>query len=194
MKDDQTATLELTRLLAEARDGDSESMDALVAEVYQQLQRTAGGMLKREAPGLTLAATDVVHEAYFKLFRGSLADWQDRRHFFGSAANAMRQVLVEHARRKQADKRIPKNLLEEVRPDLEVFEIPNLDILALDHALDKLAEQSPRQAQVVELRFFAGLSESEVAEVLGVSRMTITRDWQVARLRLFREISDSLPG
>ncbi|MEM8930903.1 MAG: ECF-type sigma factor [Acidobacteriota bacterium] len=190
MHDDQESIGELTRLIARAGRGDDGARDALVASVYRQLQRTAGEMVKRQPQGLTLKATEVVHEAYFRLFRHQAATWEGRRHFFGSASNAMRQVLVEHARRKRAGKRIPPSELVTLDED-DSFEVPNLDLLALDRALDKLMEVSPRQAQVVEMRFFGGLTEQEIAELLGVSRMTISREWQVARLRLWREIAGS---
>ena len=185
--DDRDSIHRLTSLLENARGGATDALELLVSEVYGQLKRTAGSMVRDQAPGLTLKATDVVHEAYFRLFRGRAVEWVDRRHFFGSAANAMRQVLVEHARRKKAGKRIPREAMVSL-DDQDVLEIPNLDILALHRALNKLEEVSPRQAQVVELRFFGGLSEKEVAGLLQVSRMTVTRDWRVARLRLWREI------
>ena len=187
MADDRDSIHRLTGLLENARGGDTDALELLASEVYSELKRTAGSMVRNQAPGLTLEATDVVHEAYFRLFRGRAVEWVDRRHFFGSAASAMRQVLVEHARRKKAGKRIPREAMVTVA-DHDVLEIPNLELLALHRALDKLEEVSPRQARVVELRFFGGLSEEDVAGVLNVSRMTVTRDWRIARLRLWREI------
>lgn len=177
---------ELTLLLERARD-DERALEELVAAVYQELRRTARRLIRGEASGFTLVATDLVHEAYLRLF-DQPASWEDRRHFFGSAAIAMRRVLVDHARRKQAGKRIPRDELMPLELSSEPFKAPDLDLVALDQALDRLAREHPRQARIVELRFFAGLSETEVAELLGVSRMTVTRDWKVARLRLRREM------
>lgn len=177
---------ELTLLLERAR-GDEEALEQLVAAVYQELRRTARRLIRGEASGFTLVATDLVHEAYLRLFDRP-ASWDDRRHFFGSAAIAMRRVLVDHARRKHAGKRIPRDELLPLELSSEPFELPDLDLVALDRALDRLARVHPRQARIVELRFFAGLSESEVAELLGISRVTVTRDWKVARLRLRREM------
>ncbi len=175
-------------LLERARDpSDPESVEELIRAVYAELRKTAGSLMRRERAGHSLVATDLVHEAYFRLFREG-ASWEDRRHFFGSAAIAMRRVLIDHARRKKAGRRIPSDELVELEPDNEPFELPDLDLLALDRALTRLAEVHPRQAEIVELRFFAGLSESEVADLLQVSRMTVSRDWKVARLRLQREM------
>lgn len=178
---------DLTILLDRAQAGGDRAFEELVGAVYQELRRTAKGLVRREASGFTLMATDLVHEAYFRLFGGG-ATFEDRRHFFGSAATAMRRVLIDHARRKQAGKRIPRDELSSIETSSEPFALPDLDLLALDRALDRLAEIHPRQAKIVELRFFAGLSEAEVAELLQVSRMTVTRDWRVARLRLRREM------
>lgn len=178
---------ELTVLLERAR-GDEGAIEELVAAVYQELRRTAQRLIRGEASGFTLVATDLVHEAYLRLF-DQPPSWDDRRHFFGSAAIAMRRVLVEHARRKKAGKRIPREEMVPIELSSEPFAaLPDLDLVALDQALDRLAEGHPRQAQIVELRFFAGLSESEIASLLGVSRVTVSRDWKVARLRLRREM------
>ncbi|MCH9646849.1 MAG: sigma-70 family RNA polymerase sigma factor [Deltaproteobacteria bacterium] len=180
---------DVTQLLDHARDGAPEAIEALVEGVYKELRRTAAAMVGREAPGLTLAATDLVHEAFFRLFGQEVLDWKDRRHFFGSAATAMRRILIDHARRKRAGKRIPNEKLVSMESASDAFDFPNLDLLALGRALDRLSEQNPRQAQIVELRFFAGLTEAEVAELLEVSRMTVSRDWKVARLRLLRDMT-----
>ena len=177
---------DVTILLAHARDGSAEALEALIERVYKELRRTAAGLVRREAPGFTLVATDLVHEAFFRLFDQQAVDWQDRRHFFGSAARAMRRVLIDHARRKKAGKRIPKEDLIPLDTARDATDLPDLDLLALDLALDELARENPRQARIVEMRFFAGLTEIEVAELLEVSRMTVSRDWKVARLRLKR--------
>lgn len=173
-------------MLGHAREGSSEAVGALVERVYHELRKTAAGLVSHEAPGFTLVATDLVHEAFLRLFDQQSVDWEDRRHFFGSAAVAMRRVLIDHARRRKAGKRIPKEELVSLEVANDAFDLPNLDLLALDDALNELARENPRQARIVELRFFAGFTESEIAEILGVSRMTVTRDWKVARLRLKR--------
>ncbi len=179
---------DLTALLSRAQeDGDDSAVEALVHAVYQELRQAAKRMIRREVAGGTLMATDLVHEAYMRLFDRD-SSWDDRRHFFGSAAIAMRRVLIDHARRKQAGKRIPKDEMVPIELSNEPFAIPNLDLLALDRALDRQAEVHPRQAKIVELRFFAGLSESDIAELLQISRITVSRDWKVARLRLRREM------
>lgn len=177
---------ELTVLLERARD-DEGALEQLVAAVYQELRRTAQRLIRGEASGHTLVATDLVHEAYLRLFDRP-ASWDDRRHFFGSAAVAMRRVLVDHARRKRAGKRIPREEMVPIELSSEPFALPDLDLVALDQALDRLADVHPRQAKIVELRFFAGLSETEIAKIIGVSRLTVARDWKVARLRLRREM------
>lgn len=177
---------ELTQLLVQARgESDGEAVEALIAAVYRELRKSAQVMIGKEHAGHTMAATDLVHEAYFRLFQQEL-DWDDRRHFFASAAVAMRRVLIDHARRKKAGKRIPRDEMVPIDLSNEPFALPDLDLLALDRALDELAQRHPRQARIVELRFFAGLSETEIAELLGVSRMTVSRDWKVARLQLRR--------
>ena len=182
------SSADVTMLLERARGGANDDVEALVGAVYRELRRTAAGLIGREAPGHTLLATDLVHEAFFRLFDGQQVNWENRRHFFGSAAVAMRRVLVDHARKKQAGKRIPRE--EMVSLDAAEFsaDLPEVDMLGLDRALDELAKEHPRQARIVELRFFAGLTESEIAELLEVSRMTVSRDWKVARLRLRREM------
>lgn len=177
---------ELTVLLERAR-GDEGALEELVEAVYRELRQTARKLLRGEVSGFTLVATDLVHEAYLRLFDRP-PSWEDRRHFFGSAALAMRRVLVDHARRKNAGKRIPREEMVPIELSSEPFALPDLDLVALDQALERLAQEHPRQAKIVELRFFAGLGESEVAELLGVSRVTVTRDWKVARLRLRREM------
>lgn len=178
----------LTQILHRARSGDDEALETLVTTVYRELRRTAQSMLGKEWQGQSLAATELVHETFLRLFGGEVPDWENRRHFFGSAAIAMRRILVDLARKKRAGRRIPEDKILPIETANEVFGESNVDLEALDDALSELAVKSPRQAKVVELRFFAGLSESEVAELLGVSRMTVTRDWKVARLRLLKSM------
>ncbi|MEM1203169.1 MAG: ECF-type sigma factor [Acidobacteriota bacterium] len=178
----------LTQLLHRARDGAQEDLEVLVGAVYQELRRTAQSMLGGEWGGQSIVATELVHETFLRLFGDEAPNWENRRHFFGSAAIAMRRVLIDLARRRRAGRRIPKEELLPIEMASGVWEESRIDLEALDDALSELAVKNPRQAQIVELRFFAGLKESEVAELLEVSRMTVSRDWKVARLRLLRSM------
>ena len=181
----------VTQLLEEARAGDSDSVERLIASVYTELRKTAASLLRSERSGHTLQITDLVHESYFRLFGSEELGFRDRGHFFGSAAVAMRRVLVDHARRKGAGKRIPKDELIPLDQAVEPATPEGVDLVSLDEALDRLAQVSPRQAEIVQLRYFGGLTESEVAEVLETSRATVSREWKVARLWLRREMANS---
>lgn len=165
-----------------------EAIEDILPFVYDELRRQAGRYLKKERSGHSLAGTELVHEAYLRLFAGEQPRYNDRRHFFATAAIAMRRILVEHARRKQADRRIPPEAVVPLEKAPEPSISADVDILALDQALDSLSKIDARMAQVVELRYFGGLTESEVAEVLQVSRPTVTRSWQTARVWLRREM------
>ncbi|MEM8933073.1 MAG: ECF-type sigma factor [Acidobacteriota bacterium] len=180
--------LPLTQLLHRARSGDQDDLEAVVAAVYRELRCTAQSILGKEWNGHSLVATELVHETFLRLFGEQPTDWENRRHFFGSAAIAMRRILVDLARKKRARRRIPEDKLVSIELASEAWQEPELDLEVLDDALSELASTNPRQAHVVELRFFAGLSETEVAEILDVSRMTVSRDWKVARLRLLRSM------
>ena len=179
----------VTRLLPRARAGDPEAVDRLLSLVYDDLKAVAGRAMRRERPGHTLQTTGLVHEAYLRLFQGSLPAIEDRAHLLGIAARAMRQILVEHARAHHALKRgegrdaVP---LDEARVG---FEPPSADVLALDEALERLARLDHRQARIVELRHFGGLGVEEVAEALGISPATVKREWAVARAWLYRELT-----
>ncbi len=163
--------------------------ERLLPIVYDELRRLAGSMLRSERSGHTLSATDIVHEAYFKLFDQTKLTYKDRSHFFGAAANAMRRILIDHARRKMADKRIPIKKMVPMDLTVEPFAAPETEIIALDDALTRLSDLDERQAKVVELRYFGGFSETEISEILDVSRMTVSRDWRAAKLWLHREIT-----
>ncbi|MEM7050986.1 MAG: ECF-type sigma factor [Acidobacteriota bacterium] len=182
-----SSSLPITQLLDSARRGGPQATSSLLRAVYRELRRTAQSIVGHESKDCTLAATEVVHEAYLRLFKGEDVPWENRRHFFGSAAVAMRRVLIDHARARRSGRRIPREAMVELDAG-SLCELPNLDILALDAALTKLRTVSPRQAEIVELRFFSGLTESEIAKLLGLSRPTVSRDWKVARLRLLRDI------
>lgn len=181
---------DITRLLLLARAGDSSATDELYPAVYDQLRAIAGGYFRNQRPDQTLQATALVHEAYLKLIDQSSADWKDRTHFFAVAAQAMRQILIDHARARGAVKRgkgWSRVSIRRAESDLASEGDTTLDdVLWLDEALNELADFAPRQAQIIELRFFAGLSVDEVAEAIGVSPRTVDLDWKLARAWLAR--------
>ena len=179
---------EVTRLLDDVREGDRGAFDRLFPLVYGELRKVAARRLAGARRDHTLAPTAVVHEAYLKMVDQEGVPWQSRAHFFAIAARAMRQILIDHARRRQAIKRggdLHPTTLGEKPLGLE---IPIEEMLALDEALDRLEELDPRLRRVVEMRFFGGLQEKEVAEVLGVTTRTIQRDWTKARAWLYKEL------
>lgn len=179
---------EITRLLAAARQGDAGAIDRLMVLVYDELRAIAHRQLRRRRPGQTLDTTSLAHEAYLKLVGPGGADWQERHHFFSVAAIAIRHILVDAARRRAARKRGGEALrvtfdeLASIQKDLGADAV---EILALDEALTSLAALNERLSRLVELRFFAGLTEEETAEVLGTSERTVRRDWRKARAFLF---------
>jgi RNA polymerase sigma factor (TIGR02999 family) len=182
------SSIEVTQLLGRWRSGDREALDALVPLVYDQLRRIAQNHLRNERPGHTLQSTALVHEAYVRLIRQDLPEWQNRAHFFAVAAQLMRQILVDHARAHRADKRggsACRLNLDEAQQDPQPIDV---DVIALDDALKTLSEMDPQQGKVVELKFFGGLSIEDTAEVLGISSSTVKRDWITARAWLHREL------
>jgi RNA polymerase sigma factor (TIGR02999 family) len=178
----------VSALLAEARAGKADALDALLPLVYHELRRVAGAYVRRERPGQTLQATGLVHEAYLRLLKDKNLDWQNRAHFCAIAANAMRQILVERARARGAAKR--GGAWARLTLDEGVTAAPEsaVDIEVLDQALGRLAERDPDQARLVELRYFGGLTIEETGEVLGVSPATVKRSWMVARAWLKKEL------
>jgi RNA polymerase sigma factor (TIGR02999 family) len=180
---------EVTGLLRAWRNGDAQALEKLIPLVYDSLHRIAQAQLRRERPGHTLQPSAVVNETYLKLVESPAADLQNRVHFFAVAARAMRQILVDHARRRAAQKRGGGDLS---RIETEVMTLPrDTDVIAVDHALERLAALDAEQARVVELRFFAGLTLEEAASALQISRATVHRKWIVARAWLHRELSAS---
>ncbi len=170
--------------------GDRDALDALLPLVYTELHRQASSYLRRERRNHTLQTTALIHEAYLKLINQREVNWQNRAHFFGIAAQAMRRILVDYARERHREKRggIGENLpLEEAA--LIVSEERSVDLVALDEALTRLAEFDERQARIVELRYFSGLSIEETAEVLHISPSTVKSDWNVAKAWLRHEIT-----
>ena len=181
---------EITEMLKACSGGNREAMDNLVPLVYEELHRQAHRYLNRERQHHTLQTTALVHEAYMRLIEIRFVDWQNRAHFFGIAANMMRRILVNYANHANRQKRggaehdLP---LEEAL--CVAAENQDLNLLLLDKALNELAELDERQAQIVELRYFSGLSIEETAEVLQISPATVKRDWAMAKAWLHRELS-----
>jgi RNA polymerase sigma factor (TIGR02999 family) len=180
---------EITALLRRAQEGDQDAKERLIEKVYGELRKLAGAYLRRERPGHSLQPTALVNEAYLKLAKLDRLSWQDRSHFFGVAAHVMRQVLVDHARARRAEKRgggvgvVPldeSRILDKGRP---------LEIIALNEALERLHVKDPRAAKVIECRFFGGLSVEETAEVLGIAARTVKRDWNLGRAWLRKDLS-----
>lgn len=180
----------ITHLLKEWSEGDQHALDRLTPLVYEELRHQAARYLRRERPGHTLQTTALIHEAYLRLIDAKDVRWQSRAHFFAVAANLMRRILVDHARRRDANKRGGSQIRLTFDEVLAVSKNSEVDLLAIDEALDKLAAIDEQQARVVELRFFSGLSVEETAAALGVSPKTVKRDWSVARAWLRREIGD----
>ena len=183
------APSQVTKLLLGWRAGNREAWDALLPLVYDELRRLAHHHLRNERPDHTLQSTALVHEAYFRLVGQDLPQWESRAHFFAIAAQLMRQILVDYARRHRASKRGSGACMLTLDDAAALPERKDVDVLALDDALNTLAKIDPRQARVVELRFFAGLSLEETSEVMGIATATVQRDWTAARAWLHREIS-----
>lgn len=180
-----------TRLLRDVRDGDEVALDRLIALVYSDLREVAARQLRRERRGHTLHATALVHEAYVRLAGGDGLNVNDRAHFLAVAARAMRQVLVDHARRRNAAKRGGGWARTTLASGDAVLDVDAAELLALDQALEGLEE---RQREVVELRFFGGMEEEEIATLLGVSSRTVRRDWVKARAWLYRSMYPEARG
>ncbi len=182
--------MDITRILEAIRQGESGACDKLLAEVYQELRRIAAVKMAGEAPGHTLQPTALVHEAWLRLGGNNLS-FENRAHFFSAAGEAMRRILVENARRKKRLKRGGN----QVRVDLTESEIaapmPDEELLALDEALERLAEKDPRAAELVKLCYFVDLTQEQAAKELGVSISTVERTWAYARAWLYREIRNN---
>lgn len=185
---------EFTQALERAAQGDANALDRVFPIVYQELRRQAAGYLRGERAAHTLQPTALAHEAYLRLAGTADAPWQNRAHFMAVAARAMRNILVDHARRRGAQKRGGGEAPVVLDDTIDVEGGPPVAFDDLDRALGDLARLSERQARVVELRYFGGLSIDETGEVLGVSPMTVKRDWATARAWLYRELSGSDPG
>jgi RNA polymerase sigma factor (TIGR02999 family) len=180
---------DVTRLLKAWSAGDQAALDQLMPVVYAEVRKLAQSYLRRERPDHTLQPTALVNEAYLRLVDQRDVDWNSRSHFFGIAAQIMRRVLVDHARARNAEKRGSGVVPVAFDEALDVAAARQLDLVALDDALQTLGALDARQARVVELRFFAGLSVEETADVMGLSPATVKREWMAARLWLKRELS-----
>jgi RNA polymerase sigma factor (TIGR02999 family) len=180
---------EVTRILSAIEQGEPQAAEQLLPLVYDELRQLAAQKMAQEKPGQTLQATALVHEAYLRLVDvAKLQHWHSRRHFFAAAAEAMRRILVERARRKQTDKHGGNRQRIELDAVEAVAEARSIDLVALDEALTKLAAEDPVKAQLVGLRYFAGLSVQEAAHALGISRATADRYWSYARTWLYCEL------
>jgi RNA polymerase sigma-70 factor, ECF subfamily len=178
----------ITLLLQNAFQGDKQAEAELAPLVVHELRRIAAKRLHREAAGHSLQPTALVNEAYMRLARLDRIRWQNRAHFFAVAAGIMRQILVDHARGRLAEKRGGGAVRVVLEPDIAAVAEPAAEVLALHEALERLALISQRQARVVELRFFAGLSDEESAAAMGISERTVKRDWRVAKAWLFDQL------
>lgn len=185
----QTAPGEVTRLLYELKRGNREAEAQLIPLVYRELRRIAATYLRRENPQHTLQPTALVHEAWLRLAKLPEMDWQSRSHFFAVCATVMRRILVDHARASHARKR--GDSWNSVTIDEAILPSPERapEILALDEALDRLSALDARQAKIVELRFFAGMTEEEAGAALRISARTVKRDWRIAKAWLYKELN-----
>lgn len=185
------ASEEITRLLDAAAEGDAKAVDLLMPMVYEHLRAVAGGIMGPGAARQTLQPTALVNEAYVKLVGAANQDWAGRTHFFAVAATAMRQILIDHARKRKAAKRggNQQRVTLDAAPGVEPVE--QAELMALTEALEALHEHDPRAAQIVELRFFAGMTNEQVAAHLGVSERTVRYDWRHARAWLVGRLSDT---
>ncbi len=195
-------TKNVTQLLARAQSGDRQATNELFPVVYEELRQIASGFMANERAGHTLQPTALVNEAYMRLVGPTEVTWENRAHFFGAAARAIRRILTDHARAKGSLKRggnFSRQNLDEIADSFasrepisgEDTSVEGIDLVELDAALTRLAEIDEQKARVVELRFFAGLTSEQAAAALGVSLSTVARDWQFARLWLHRELENA---
>ncbi len=179
---------EVTQILQDLKDRQGEASEKLLPLVYNELRKLAGSYMRRERPDHTLQATALVHEAYLRLIDQTQADWKDRVHFFGIAARLMRQILVDHAREHNAQKRGGEVTKISIDEAISFTDEKEVDLVMLDSALKTLSSFDPEQCRIVELRFFGGLTIEETAEVLNISESTVKREWGLAKAWLRREI------
>ena len=179
----------VTQLLLDWKSGDKSALDRLMPIVYDELRHIASRYLRKHPPGHILQTTLLVHEAYLKLADNQVLNWQNRAHFFGVAARIMRNLLVNYSVANKADKRGGGSIKLSLDEVTVLAEKPAFEVLELNDALNRLAAMNERQSQIVELRFFTGLNNDEIAEVLGISLATVNREWRLSRAWLHSEIS-----
>ena len=184
-----TPSQNITKLLVDWRNGDQEALDQLMPLVYEELRRMANHYMRNERKGHTLQTSALVNEAYLRLVDHENIDWQNRSHFFGLAAQAMRRILVDHARSRNYQKRGGNAERVSLDEAANFAEERATELIALDEALQELAKLDPRKSRIVEMRYFGGLTGEETAEVLGISTATVARDWETAKAWLLRELS-----
>jgi RNA polymerase sigma factor (TIGR02999 family) len=188
------ANPDVTLMLRAVAGGDRRDLDALMGAIYADLRRLAVSHMQAERADHTLQPTALVHEAYLKLIDQRSTDWKDRMHFFAVASRIIRRILVDHARERLAEKRGGGRGRIPVEEAEHLVGAPGVDITALDEALDELAELDARQAQIVEMRFFGGLTIEEIAEVLSIGKRSVDREWQCARAWLYCRLADDEDG
>jgi len=179
---------EVTIYLREYQNGNREALDKLFPVVYDELRRLAASRLRGERSDHTLQRTALVHEAYMRLVEQHSADWQNRAHFFGLAAEMMRRILVNHAVKNNAEKRFGNQTKLALDEMIDFTHGQDINLILLDEALNKLAEFDPKQAKIVELKFFAGLTSEEIAEVMQISDSTVKREWRIAKAWLHDQL------
>lgn len=180
---------EVTQLLAECGNGNKEAFDRLIPLVYDELHRLARRSLASERPNHTLQTTALVNEAYMKLVGQENMRWENRAHFYAIAARLLRRILVDHARTKYREKRGGGANKLSLESDAQISVAPDQDLVALDDALNALANIDERKCRIVEMKFFGGLTAEEIGQVLGISAVTVVRDWSFAKAWLYRELS-----
>lgn len=185
----QSEPNDITRLLIAWRNGEAEALDNLMPLVHRELKRIARNFMRRQRVGHTLQTTALVNEAFVRLVDSDKVNWQDRSHFYAMSAQLMRRVLVDAARRRNSAKRGGERIQVTLADDVRSVEPDRVDVVAIDDALKRLATLNQRQCQIVELRYFGGLTEDEIAETLNVSPRTVRRDWNIARAWLYRELN-----
>jgi RNA polymerase sigma-70 factor, ECF subfamily len=181
----------ITQLLLAWRKGERSALDELIPLVQNELKRIARNYMRRQNPGHTLQTTALVNEAFLRLVDSDKVNWQDRNHFFAICAQLMRRILVDFARRKNSLKRGGDGVHVTLNENVDVADEKATEVVALDEALGRLARMNERQSKIVELRYFGGLTEEQIADTLGISSRTVRRDWNLARAWLYRELSPS---
>lgn len=182
-------TDQITQLLIAWRNGEARALDELMPLVHRELKRIARNFMRRQHAGHTLQTTALVNEAFVRLVDSDKVNWQDRSHFFAISARLMRRVLVDAARRKNSAKRGGERVQVTLEEDARSAQADQVDVVEIDEALERLAKLNQRQCQIVELRYFGGLTEDEIAETLNISARTVRRDWNLARAWLYRELN-----